>query len=141
MTISNPIKALIGLAVAFGAAIGGAKFAFESTSAADVQAAADPWAQDKMEFIAWNGQPWTGWIRDGNFELVPENEGTWHRHSNTTIAYIGWDAEQWQARVDGDQFVIAHRGEWHGHTEAVEALRYRDWGGVNSVRTVAQLTR
>jgi hypothetical protein len=141
MTISNPIKALIGLAVAFGATIVGAKFASEASNVAEVQGTTAPWAQDRMEFVAWNGQRWTAWWLDDRFELTPQTEGKWHRHANTSIAYIGWDGAQWQARVDGDEFLVAYKGEWHGHVETVNSLRYLDWSGERRIRTVSQLTR
>ena len=141
MQVSNPIKAIAGLAIAFGATVGGARLAYEASRVADSPAATAPWAQDKMEFIAWNGQRWTGWVRDGRFELQPQTEGKWHRHSNSTIASVGWDGELWQARVDEDEFRIAHRGEWHGEIETSDSLRYRDWSGNHRIRTVAQLRR
>jgi len=141
MPISNPIKALIGLAVAFAATVGGARLAFEASSHAQSPTATAPWAQDRMEFVAWNGQRWTAWVHDGRFELTPQSEGTWHRHSNTTIAYIGWDGELWQARVDDGRFRVARRGEWGDHSETIDSLRYRDWSGNRKVRTVTQLTR
>ena len=138
---SNPIKAIAGLAIAFALTVGGARLAYEASSAGARPAATAPWAQDRMEFVAWNGQRWTGWVRDGQFELTPLNEGKWHRHSNSTIAYIGWDGDLWQARVDGDVFRVAHRGEWHGQVETSDALRYRDWSGNHRIRTVTQLQR
>lgn len=141
MTFSNPMKAVIGLLVAFAATIGGARLASEASMTPDGQVSAAPWAQHSMDYIAWNGLRWTAWIRDGNFELLPETEGNWHRHANTTLAYIGWDGEPMQARIQGEHFVIAHRGEWHGSVEEANAIRYRDWEGANRIRTVTQLTR
>ena len=141
MSISNPVKAIIGLIVAFALSVMGARLAFEASGPDEASSTAAPWAQNKMEFIAWNGQRWTAWLRDGNFELTPENEGNWHRHANSSIAYIGWGGEPIQARLHGEQFQIAHRGEWHAAVEEVEAIHYIDWSGVRRVRSVEQLTR
>lgn len=132
---------LLGLVAAFVATIVAARVAFEATTAPGAGPVHEPWAQNKMEFVAWNGERWTAWIRDGEFELVPQDTTNWSRHANTTIAFIGWQGEPWQARIDGDAFVLAHRGDWDAETQPAAAVRYRDWSGNNQLRTAAQLTR
>jgi hypothetical protein len=44
-------------------------------------------------------------------------------------------------KIDGDQFLLAHRGDWKGRIERASAVRYRDWRGHPQLRTVAQLRR
>ncbi len=101
----------------------------------------EPWAQNKMEFVAWNSDQWTAWIHDGAFEQIPQNAGKWSRHSNPSIAFTGWDGEAWQAKIDGDMFLIAHQGNWQDAVDTADAIRYRDWSGHNQIRTVAELNR
>lgn len=134
-------KIVLGLFVAFLATVVAAKLVFEGTSATIGAHANQPWAQNRMEFIAWNDQQWTAWIRDGEFELVPQDTSNWTRHSNSTLAFIDWEGELWQAKVDGEAFLLAHRGDWKGETERASAIRYRDWQGDPELRTVGQLTR
>jgi hypothetical protein len=94
-----------------------------------------------MEFVAWNGEKWTAWIRDGAFEQRPSNEGQWSRHANASLAFIDWEGRPWQSKIDGDTLLLAYRGDWKGPTERVTAIRYRDWNGENQLRTPAQLRR
>jgi hypothetical protein len=94
-----------------------------------------------MEFVAWNGEPWTAWIRDGTFQLVPQDSKRWSRHSNPTIAFVDWEGAPWQAKIDGEEFVLARRGDWQEATLRSNAIRYRDWTNSNQLRTAAQLTR
>ena len=100
-----------------------------------------PWTQGSMQFVTWNKKQWTAWIRGELFELVPEEEANWHRHSNPSLAFVDWSGEPWQAKIDGQAFLLAHRGDWNGDTQRVTALRYRDWQGNNQLRTVSQLQR
>jgi hypothetical protein len=94
-----------------------------------------------MQFVAWNGARWTAWIRDETFEHVPQDPSRWSRHSNRSLAFIDWEGGPWQAKIDGEEFVLAHRGDWQEPTERATAIRYRDWTGKQQVRTVAQLRR
>jgi hypothetical protein len=134
-------RAFLGLLVAFAATIVAARLAFDATSVAGTGPVNEPWAQARMEFVAWNDQRWTAWIRGAEFELVPKDTRSWSRHSNVTLAFIDWEGEPWQAKIDGDHFVLAHRGDWQGPTESAAALRYRDWSGRNQLRTLTQLRR
>jgi hypothetical protein len=130
-----------GLLVAFLIAIAAAKFAYSVTVESGGEPADAPWSQDKMEFVAWNEGKWTAWIRGGSFELDPQNTGNWSRHSNPSIAYIDWDGEARQAKIEGNEFVLARRGNWAEAVERSEAIRYRDWSGNNQLRTVPDLQR
>ena len=94
-----------------------------------------------MEFVSWNGQRWLTWVHDGAFEQIPQDDKNWSRHSNPTLAFTDWEGEPWQAKIDGDEFLLAHRGEWEGLVERSHAIRYRDWAGTNQLRTVVQLRR
>lgn len=132
---------ILGLLVAFVAAAAAARLTFEVTTDGRAGPVDEPWAQDRMEFVAWNGEKWTAWIREGEFELVPEDTENWSRHSNDTLAFVGWNGEHWQARVDDEAFELAHRGNWQGDTQRAQAIRYRDWSGRNRLRTVDQLAR
>ena len=134
-------KAVLGFFVALAATIVAARLTFDATSTAGAGPVNEPWAQDKMELVAWNNELWTAWIRAGAFELVPQNTRRWSRHSNATLAFIDWEGEPWQARIDGDTFVLARRGDWQGTTERAGAIRYRDWSTRNQLRTLAQLMR
>ena len=91
--------------------------------------------------MSWNNEQWTGWVREELFEQTPENTVDWHRPSNPSLAYIDWDGEHWQAKIEGEGVVLAHRGNWGGPTESASAIRYRDWSGQNRLRTLAQLQR
>ena len=118
-----------------------ARLAFTWTTASDGAPVHQPWAYDRMEFVAWNGEQWTAWIHDGQFELRPQNLRKWSPHSNASIAFIDWEGEVWQAKIDGEMFLMARRGNWKDPTERAAAIRYRDWSGNEQLRTVAQLQR
>ena len=135
------IKIVFGLAAAVLAAIVGAKLAYEITVHTGAEPDNRPWAQNSMEFVAWNGEKWTAWIRDDAFEQRPQNETRWSGHTNTSLAFIDWERKPWQVKIDGDAFLLAKRGDWKGSTERVTAIRYRDWEGDNQLRTLMQLTR
>ena len=135
------MKVVLGLLVAVLAIILAAKLAFDATSHKEAEPANQPWAQNTMEFVAWNGEKWTSWIHDGTFEQRPQNNAQWSSHANTSLAFIDWDGKPWQAKMDGDTLVLAHRGDWKGATKRVDAIRYRDWKGENQLRTLTQLKR
>jgi hypothetical protein len=135
------IKALLCLLAAFVATVAAANLAFSISSGPGDERDREPWAQNRMEFVAWNDEWWTAWIRDGAFEQLPQNDQKWSRHSNTSLAFTDWDGNAWQAKIDGDEFLLAHRGDWNGPTERAATIRYRDWDGNNQLRTVAQLRR
>ena len=135
------VRALVGLLIAVALTIAGARVAFIASSETDAGPGNEPWAQDRMEYVTWNGTQWTAWVRGDGFELDPLDEGRWHRHANQSIAFIDWEGEEWQARIEGDEFLLAHRGDWSAHAETATAIRYRDWMGRNQLRTVAQLRR
>lgn len=134
-------RILFGLLAAFLIVIAAARFGYSVTAESGVEPVDRPWSQDRMEFVAWNDEKWTAWIRDGVFELVPQNTDDWSRHSNPTIAFFDWDGEAWQAKIDGKEFLLAHQGNWGGPVERSEAIRYRDWSRNNQLRTVADLQR
>ena len=67
-------KALLGLCAAVAATIIAANIAYNATANTATEPVNEPWAQDRMEFLAWNGQKWTGWIRGNEFEQTPANE-------------------------------------------------------------------
>jgi hypothetical protein len=131
-------KVVVGLCLALFATVLAARLAFEASQAGN-QPGLQAWAEDRMQFVSWNGDKWTTWIRGSKFELVPQDAGDWSRHSNSSLAFIGWDGEPWQAKIDEKGFVLALRGNWHGTTQHASAIRYRDWQGENQLRTVAQL--
>ena len=118
-----------------------ARLAFEATVNTRSEPVNHPWAQDTMQFVTWNQEKWSAWIRDDAFEQLPQNTDKWSRHSNASLAYIDWEGRAWQAKVDGDDFLLAHRGDWAGATERAAAIRYRDWQGNNKLRTTVQLRR
>ncbi len=118
-----------------------AKLLYEATSYTGSEPVHQPWAQNTMEFTAWNDQQWVAWVHDGAFEQIPQDKKNWSRHSNVTLAFTDWEGEMWQAKIDGDAFLLAHRGDWKGLVERTEAIRYRDWTGTNQLRTLAQLRR
>ena len=82
-----------------------------------------------------------GWIRDGAFEQIPENDRKWSRHWNVSLAYTDWEGEPWQVKIDGEEFLLAYRGDWNGPIKRASAIRYRDWAGDKKLRTVVQLRR
>lgn len=134
-------KVALSLLAAVLVAILTARLLYNATAETDTGPTPDPWTQNAMEFVAWNGERWTAWIRDDRFELLPREEGRWRRHTNTSMAFTDWHGQPWQAKIDGEQFLLAHRGDWKGRVERASAVRYRDWRGHPQVRTVAQLRR
>ncbi len=135
------IKVALGVAAAVLATVVAAKLMYEATAYTGAGPENPPWAQNSMKFVAWNGEKWTAWIRDGVFEQRPRNEGKWSEHANVSLAFIDWEHKPWQAKIDGDAFVLANRGDWKGSTERATAIRYLDWEGENQLRTLTQLTR
>lgn len=134
-------KALLGLLVAVLVAIAAARIAYNVSVDQGEVPANDAWAQNRMEFVAWNNDKWTAWIHDGAFEQAPQNTAKWSRHSNASIAFTNWKGEAWQAKIDGEVFLLAHQGDWQGSIDRTAAIRYRDWSGNNQLRTVAELRR
>jgi hypothetical protein len=134
-------KVVLGLLAAFLATVLAARVSFFVSTSPDDAIADEPWSQNEMEFVAWNGERWTAWIRDGAFEHTPENPDRWSRHSNSSLAFIGWEGEAWQAKIDGEEFVLAHHGDWQHATERATAIRYRDWTGKHQLRSLTQLSR
>lgn len=134
-------KALVGIFAAFLLAIAAAQFAFQMTDKEGEGPGNEAWNRDRMEFIAWNNERWTAWIHDGAFEQLPEDTANWSRHAKSSIAYIDWEGEVYQAKIDGDKFKLVHRGNWGGDVEVSDAIRYRDWSGNKELRTVAELRR
>ena len=134
-------RVLLVLAAAFLAVTLAARVAYRVNTDLGDEPVNEAWVQDKMEFVAWNGEQWTAWIHDEAFELVPQNTDGWSRHANRTIAFTDWEGEPWQARVNGDEFLLAHRGNWNEDTILSAAVRYRDWSGEERLRTVKDLRR
>ncbi len=132
-------KVVLSLLGAFLATIVASGLAYRATASTGSAPAIQPWAQNKMEFVSWNDERWTAWIHDGAFEQLPQNKKKWSRHSNTSLAFTNWDGKMWQAKIDGEEFLLAYRGDWNGPIERATAIRYRDWAGEHKVRTVAQL--
>ena len=135
------IKVVLGLSAAVLITVVAAKLAFEVTAHTGAEPGNQPWAQTTMEFVAWNGEKWTAWIRDDTFEQRPQNDAKWTSHANVSVAFVDWDGSPWQAKIDGDEFLLALRGDWQGDTERMIAIRYRDWQGENQLRTTDQLRR
>jgi hypothetical protein len=134
-------KVVFGLLAAVFATIVAANLAYNAAANTGSEPINEAWAQDRMEFVAWNDERWTAWIRDEAFEQTPQNTSNWSRHSNASLAFIDWSGETWQAKIDGEEFLLAARGDWSGSVQRATAIRYRDWQGRNQVRTVAQLRR
>lgn len=134
-------QALVGIFTAFVVAIAAAQFAFRATDKEGDEPGNEAWSHDRMQFVAWNNERWTAWIHDGAFEKLPEDTANWSRHANQSIAYVDWEGEAFQAKIDGDSFLLAHHGNWGGEVEVAEAIRYRDWSGNKQLRTVAELRR
>jgi len=101
----------------------------------------EAWAQNKMEFVTWNDDRWSAWIHESEFAQVPQNTDVWSRHSKASLAYINWEGESMQAKIDGDVFLLAYQGNWQGPIDRSDAIRFRDWSGNNRIRTVAELRR
>jgi hypothetical protein len=134
-------KVFLGLLAAFLVTILAARTALYASINPDDVLGGEPWAQNKMEFVSWNGERWTAWVRDGAFEHVPQNSARWSRHSNGSLAFVDWEGEAWQAKISGEGFLLAHHGDWQGPTENATAIRYRDWAGKHRVRSLTQLNR
>ena len=134
-------KIFLSLTAAVVAVILAAKLTFNASSYSGSEPANQPWAQGTMEFVAWNGEKWTAWVRAGLFEQLPQDVEKWSRHANPSVAYTDWEGRLWQAKIDGEEFLLAHRGDWGGSVERSAAIKYRDWRGKNQLRTVAQLRR
>lgn len=134
-------KIILIITTAVLVAILAAKLSFEATANTGNEPVNQPWVRGTMEFVAWNGEQWTTWVRAGVFEQIPQSEGKWSRHTNASIAYTDWEGGMWQAKIDGEEFLLAFHGDWEGSIERSDAIRYRDWTGVNQLRTVAQLKR
>lgn len=134
-------KVVLGLFAAFAATIVAANLAFRATAESASEPVNEPWALGSMEFVAWNNEKWTAWIRGDAFEQIPQDTVNWSRHSNQSLAFVDWSGELWQAKIDGDEFELAFRGDWNDRVARATALRYRDWQGRNQIRTVMQLRR
>ena len=134
-------KVFVTLLAAILAAILAARLLYGATTRNDIEPTSQPWAQDSMQFVAWDDERWTAWIRDDKFELTPRAPGKWQHHVNTSLAFTDWEGKPWQAKIEGQQFLLAYRGDWKGRIERAGALRYRDWRGHHQLRTVAQLRR
>ena len=134
-------KAVVALVLALAATIGAARLAFELTTDTNTGPVNEAWAQGAAEFRGWNNVRWTAWIVNGEFVQIPEDAGRWHRHTSPSIDFVDWEGVPVQAKVDGDAFLLAEHGDWNGHVEQSEAIRYRDWDGTRQLRTVAQLSR
>ena len=135
------VKVGFSLIAAVLATVVAARLAFEATTTTGGEPINQPWAQGTMQFITWNQEKWSAWVRDDVFEQLPQNTSKWSRHSNASLAFIDWEGQTWQAKIDGDDFLLAHRGDWAGATERASAIRYRDWQGNNKLRTTDQLRR
>ena len=135
------VKIGLGLIAALLATVVAARLAFEATITTGSEPVNQPWAQDTMQYVTWNQEKWSAWVRDDVFEQLPQNTSKWSRHSNASLAFIDWEGQTWQAKIDGDDFLLAHRGDWAGATERASAIRYRDWQGNNKLRTTDQLRR
>jgi len=134
-------KAVLALLVGLLVAIAAANYSYGVSSDVGTEPMHEAWARETMDFVSWNDEEWTARIHDGAFHLIPQNDSDWSRHSNASIAFTDWEGAAWQAKIDGEMFVIAAQGNWLGPVERVEALRYRDWSGNNQLRTVADLER
>jgi hypothetical protein len=134
-------KPMLGLLVAVLVVIAAAKTAYNVSADTGDQPVNEAWAQNRMQFTAWNNEKWTAWIHDGAFEHLPQNAHKWHRHSNASVAFTNWAGEAWQAKIDGDEFLLAYQGNWQGPVERADAIRYRDWSGNKQLRTVTELLR
>ena len=134
-------KAVVGLLLAMLATVGAARLAFELTTNVNTGPVNEAWVQGTAEFRAWNNVQWTTWIVNGEFVQIPVDARKWHRHTSPSIDFVDWDGVPVQAKVDGDAFLLAEHGDWNGHVERSEAIRYRDWDGIRQLRTVAQLSR
>ena len=135
------VKFVLSLLATTLVIIGAAKLTFEANSYKGSSSANQPWAQNRMEFIAWNNEKWTAWITGAVFQQFPQNTSNWSRHANVSLAFIDWEGVTWQAKIEGEVFVLAYRGDWKGSLQRTSAIRYRDWHGNKMLRTVVQLSR
>ena len=134
-------RALLGLSTVVVITILAARFAYNVSTDIGDDPVQEAWAQNKIEFVTWNNEKWTGWIHDGTFELIPQDSSHWSRHASPSIAFTNWAGESVQAKIDDDSFVLAAEGNWQDETARAEAIRYLDWNGNNQLRTVADLQR
>ena len=134
-------KVITGLLAAVLLVIVAAKSASNMSMDPGDEPVNEAWVQDKMEFVTWNDGQWTAWIHDGVFEQAPQDTDNWSRHSSPSIAFRDWEGEPWQARIEGDVFLLAKHGDWQGTIERVDAIRYLDWHENKRLRTVAGLQR
>lgn len=134
-------RILLGLLTAGFIVISAARIAYSVTADTGTRPINKAWAQDTMGFVAWNNEKWTARIHGDEFNLVPQNQTDWSRHSNASIAFTDWNGVARQAKIDGDMFLLVDQGHWHGPVERSEAIRFRDWDGNNQLRTVIELQR
>ncbi len=135
------MKIVLGILLAVVATVGAAKLTYEVISYTGAEPINEPWQQDSMEFVTWNGERWTAWVRGESFELRPVNSNKWSPHANSTLAFIDWEGEPWQAKIEGDDLLLAHRGDWGGSIQRVNSIRYRNWEGNYELRSLNQLRR
>ncbi|MCH7980321.1 MAG: hypothetical protein IID59_02365 [Proteobacteria bacterium] len=135
------VRVSFGLLVAVLLVIAAARFTYNVSVEPEYAQLNEAWAQNKMEFVAWNNEKWSAWIHANEFAKIPQNTADWSRHSNASLAYINWEGESWQAKIDGDLFLLAYQGNWQGPVDQSEAIRFRDWSGNNRIRTVTELRR
>ena len=133
------VMLIVSVAVLFS--IAAAKFLFDLGASSHAHPGNQPWAQNSMQAVAWNGDKWTVWIREDVFEQRPQEARGRSAHANGSLAFIDWNGEPWQAKIKGDVFLLAHRGDWKSSSESATAIRYRDWDGEHQLRTVTQLQR
>ena len=134
-------KVLLGLSAAVLVVIAAAKFAYSVSTDPGDEPVNEAWARSTMEYVSWNQEEWSAWVHEGAFTQVPQNTDDWNRHSKAALAFTDWEGDFWQAKIDGDLFLLAHRGNWQGSIDRSEAIRYRDWSGNNRLRTVSELRR
>ena len=75
------IKVVLGLSTVVLATVVAAKLAYDVTTYTGDGPVNQPWAQNSMELVAWNGEKWTAWVRESSFEQRPQNDEKWSRHS------------------------------------------------------------
>ena len=89
-------KVVLSSLAAVLAAIFAARVLYNTTAETDIEPIPRPWAQHAMEFVTWNDERWTAWIRKDKFELLPREEGRWQRHTNVSLAFIDWQGQPWR---------------------------------------------
>jgi hypothetical protein len=134
-------KVSLGLLTALLIVIAAARFAYSVSTDPGEEPVNEAWAQGKMEYVTWNDEKWSAWVHAGAFTQVPQNTDDWSRHSNASLAFTNWEGEFWQAKIDGDLFLLAYQGNWLGPVDQSDAIRFRDWSGNNRIRTVSELRR